>query len=268
MQKMVSHLTAVPCSATWARLLLVLTFVSLSGQIVWASEPNNTSEASTTENKPSGGELKVGKLRFNKVLILGNSITLHGPAPKIGWTGNWGMAASAKEKDYVHLLTNRMTKAVGGTPQVKIKNIADFERKLTDYNLSENLKQELEFNADLIIIALGENASRLKTNEDKERFRAAFTDLFAELKQRGQPTIFVRGQFWADADKDLLMRETSEAAKGIYIDISKLGSKPSNYARAERKFKHAGVAAHPGDKGMQEIAAAIWTAIETHAQAK
>ncbi len=33
-------------------------------------------------------DLQVGTLRVGKVLFLGNSITLHRPAPKIGWTGN------------------------------------------------------------------------------------------------------------------------------------------------------------------------------------
>ena len=39
-----------------------------------------------------------------RVLFVGNSITLHSPRPQIGWTSNWGMAASARDKDYVHLL--------------------------------------------------------------------------------------------------------------------------------------------------------------------
>ena len=79
-------------------------------------------------------ELKIGSLRVGKVLFLGNSITLHGPAPNIGWTGNWGMAASAREKDYVHLLIDRISNAADGTPKVMNRNIADFERQLTAFN--------------------------------------------------------------------------------------------------------------------------------------
>ena len=76
----------------------------------------------------AGPDLRVGQLRVGKVLFLGNSITLHGPAPKIGWDGNWGMAASTREKDFVHVLLSRIAKSAGGKPEVKIKNIADFER--------------------------------------------------------------------------------------------------------------------------------------------
>jgi hypothetical protein len=214
----------------------------------------------TTAHKPE--DLHVGTLRTGKVLFLGNSITLHGPAPKIGWTGNWGMAASAQEKDYVHLLVDRIAKSAGGKPQVMVKNIADFERRLNDYNLRDELKPELAFEADVIIIALGENASSASTPAAKAQFRKAFASLFAELKQHGRPTIFVRSQFWQDADKDELMKQSCEDAGGIFVDNSKLGSEEANFARSERRIEHAGVAGHPGDKGMREIADALWLAIQ------
>ena len=119
-------------------------------------------------------------------LVLGEQHHASRPTPKIGWTGNWGMAASAKDKDYVHLLLDRIAKAAGGKPQVKIKNVADFERRLNDYNLRDELKEELAFEADVVIVVLGENAGAGKTPEAKAQFRKAFANLFAELKQHGR----------------------------------------------------------------------------------
>lgn len=215
-----------------------------------------------------GEDLKIGKLPVGKVLFLGKSITLHGPAPKIGWEGNWGMAASTQEKDFVHVLSTKIAAAAGGQPVVKIRNIADFERQLSAYDVSAGLKDELSLQPDLIIIAIGENVSALNTDGAKTTFKKAFTGLLQELKKQGKPTIVVRSSFWANPAKDEILQNVCEEAGGIFVDNRKLGADETNYARAERKFEHAGVAAHPGDKGMQSIANALWLAIEKQGSSK
>jgi hypothetical protein len=43
-----------------------------------------------------------------RVLVLGNSITQHGPSDAVGWTGDWGMAATSIEKDFVHVLQKHL----------------------------------------------------------------------------------------------------------------------------------------------------------------
>ncbi len=212
--------------------------------------------------------LKIGTLRVEKILFLGNSITLHGPAPEIGWTGNWGMAASAREKDYVHQLLDRIFKQAGGAPKVMIRNIADFERKLTEYNIRESLKEELAFEADVVILAIGENAASPKTDDARKRFAGAVGSLLAQLGQHGNPKIFVRSQFWSDAEKDRLLKKACDDARGIFVDLGKLGLDPANSARSERHIEHAGVAGHPGDKGMAAIADELWRAIQQVGGAK
>ena len=217
------------------------------------------------ENAPSPGP-KIGRLTAARVLFLGNSITLHGPAPAIGWTGNWGMAASAERLDYVHLLTADIAAVSGVQPTVMIKNIADFERGYSTFDAAESLKSELAFQADIIIVAIGENVSELTTEDAKSKFATAFAGLLHELRQHGNPTVFVRSSFWSNPTKDSIMQTTARDAGVAFVDIATLGSDESNMARSERQIEHAGVAAHPGDKGMKAIADAIFTAIRKESE--
>ena len=204
---------------------------------------------------------KIGTLKAERMLFLGNSITLHAPAPQIGWNGNWGMAASAPEKDFVHLLIAKVAKETGKQPEVKVKNIAEFERQLGDFNIAEQLKEELHFQPDLIVLAIGENSVTPSNDVERTKFSVGLDGLLSELKRNGQPTIFVRSQFWPDQEKDQLLKQATEKAKLVWVDMEKLGADPLNAASAEREFQHAGVAGHPGDKGMAAIADKIWQAI-------
>ena len=210
---------------------------------------------------PSGKPM-IGRLAASKVLFLGNSITLHGPAPSIGWTGNWGMAASAKEKDYVHLLTASIAKATGTTPEIRVRNIADFERGYDTFDIENQFREDLEFKADIVILAVGENVAELATDEAKANYGKAFARLLPIISQQGQSTIFVRGCFWKNEIKDAIMRKATDDAGATFVDIKELGGDESNAARSERNIEHAGVAGHPGDKGMRAIADAIFAAIQ------
>jgi len=206
-------------------------------------------------------EARLGGLHAQRVLFLGNSITLHGPAPQIGWTGNWGMAASAQDKDFAHLLLARIAEATGKRPEAMIENIAGFERGFAAFDAGSALKKQLDFRADLIIVAIGENVPALPTEEARKGFRNALASLLAAFHRQGEPAIFVRSCFWPDKTKDDILREACREAGGTFVDISGLARDESHYARSERRFAHAGVAAHPGDKGMKAIADALWKAI-------
>ena len=205
--------------------------------------------------------LQIGKVRVNRILFLGNSITLHGPLESIGWTGNWGMAASEESKDYVHLLTKQIAEAAKGSPETMVRNIADFERHYAAFDIPAKLQEAIDFNADLIIIAIGENVDQLKTDHDQAAFAEAVKKLLTELKGDHHPTILVRSTFWSDASKDTAMQKACSGTGVQYVDLGKLDADEANFARSERKIEHAGVAGHPGDRGMQAITEALWNAI-------
>lgn len=204
----------------------------------------------------------VGKTQTDRILFLGNSITLHGPAKHIGWAGNCGMAASSAENDYVHLLLRQISKATGRKPEAMINNIADFERNYSTYDAASALKKPLEFDAGLVIVAIGENVPAFPSDEAKGQFRTAFAKLLAALDEHGKPAIVVRSCFWPNKAKDDILREVCREAGGTFVDMSGLSRDESHYARSERQIAHAGVAAHPGDKGMKAIADALWKAVE------
>lgn len=237
------------------RLVVPLLLVLFGGHL-----PAQQSGTNATEQ----AELRLGSLRVNRILYLGNSITLHGPAPEIGWTGNFGMAASSEDRDYVHLLTAEIAKDSGGTPEILVRNIAEFERKLSGFAITEQLKKELAFKPDLVIVAIGENATKPETPEAEREFGMAFQSLVETLEQNGNPRIFVRSQFWPDATKDALMRTVTQKRQHVWIDLNGLVDETCS-ARAERQIEHAGVAGHPGDKGMKVIADAIMKAIRNAA---
>lgn len=197
-----------------------------------------------------------------RLLFLGNSITRHGPKADIGWTGNWGMAASAMEKDYVHVLASALAERSKTPPLVMVENIADFERKPEGFDYKARLEKPLAFKANVIVVAIGENVPALRTDEAKSAFQEHLRKLLAALQGSDRPAIFVRSCFWPDAAKDQILKQVATEAGATFVDISALGKDPSNKASAERKIDHAGVAAHPGDKGMKAIADLLLRAMD------
>src|SRR5690554_5230815 len=85
-----------------------------------------------------------------KVLIIGNSITYHPPDPSIGWDGDWGMAASSPDLDYVSLLTQLM-RTKYPTIEVLRENVYPFERHYDDLNW-DTYSHLRDFKADLLIV--------------------------------------------------------------------------------------------------------------------
>lgn len=187
---------------------------------------------------------------INRILFLGNSITWHTPAPEIGWHGDWGMAASSKEMDYVHILMRRIS-GIRPNALFRTQNIAEFERGFWEYDLNR-MAEERGFAADLTILKIGENV------DGKEAAARDFCTYYRKLLESIVPAgkaVLCVGGFWESPLNGVM--EAAAAEYGCkYLEIGFLSREDAN--RAVGMFEHAGVAAHPSDRGMEAIAGLIW----------
>jgi lysophospholipase L1-like esterase len=194
---------------------------------------------------------------FKNVLILGNSITKSSPDPAIGWYGDWGMAASAPEKDFVHILIDNFRKE-SPTVKVNYKNISDFEGGYWQYDLSK-LDSLKNLNPDLIILRIGENVNSA-TFEDHQ-FKKHYTALINYMKTgNAAAQIVCVSNFWKNELIENVIKSCSMETNSKYVQLSQL-ELIANVAWDE--YTNPGVRVHPSDKGMSAIADVIWTNITT-----
>lgn len=196
--------------------------------------------------------------KFDKILILGNSITHSKPDPSIGWLGDWGMAASAREKDFVHLLAQKF-KASNLSSTLDFKNISDFENSFWKYKL-DNLDTFTAEKYDLLILRIGENVPI--DSLAKHDFKIAYRKLIENFQVRNPKIkILCVPSFWDQPQvEELIIQVANE--KNIPTTILKsLSYEITNTAWG--LFSNFGVATHPSDKGMQGIADRIWNKLQT-----
>lgn len=207
-------------------------------------------------NPAAYGQTRAVETNGIRVAFLGNSITLHGACPSIGWTNEWGMAASAAEKDYVHLVTRGVERHFARPASVMVRNLADFERNFRTWSMT-NLDEVVAFDPQVLVIALGENAPNLPDEAARKDFYEAFRRLIGTFLdgRRLKPLAVVRGVIWANEAKDAAMADAADDY-GIPFVRADIGGQPGMDAK-DAGFSHPGVAAHPGDRGMAEIAARI-----------
>lgn len=192
--------------------------------------------------------------------VLGNSITQH-PITSYWW-GVWGMAASERSKDFVHVLETRM-KLSEPSATVTPLNIAAWEQDRTTFNLS-TINSTIS-GKDYIVIRLGENVS------DLTNYQSDIEALINHCKTvNPTATILTTGNFWSSTPKDNIMKAAALSTGAQYIDLTGLDT-PENESyigaivKGDDGFNHtvdnSGVAIHPGDLGMQRIADRIFNAI-------
>lgn len=182
-----------------------------------------------------------------EVFILGNSITLHGGARKLGWEIDAGMAASDLTNDYAHQLLRLMAVTIDSA---EIRNLYPIEK---DHEAIDRVMLDLKEaseGARLIVLQLGDNAA---VPENLGVLGQAVSSL---LTLGNESTVrMCLSTFWPSKPKDAVIKKECESRGGHYVFIGDLRSYQSDGELPV--FEHGGVNSHPKDKNMLRIAERI-----------
>lgn len=206
----------------------------------------------------------VNERLYERVFVLGNSITsitiTPADQPKFGWTGSWGMAASAANKDYYSLLSEKL---LARSPATIINTVSGggFELAFDTYDYDKSLWEHIANKPDLIVVRIGENindASVLATNKTRT-FETAYNQLLDYLVSKGAPNVKIvcTTSFWNHPNANAVIRRVAGQRGYGVADLSILAGR-SDYMATQFEAINPAVAAHPNDAGMARIAEIIW----------
>lgn len=194
--------------------------------------------------------------KIKTVVILGNSIVAHPVAQEISWNVDWGMAASARDSDFVHRLIYDIHQ-IDNSVDVQYKNISVFENFYETYDLTQLAKYR---NADMLIIKISENVKHQTAVE--KNFALHYDSLIRYLAPTDSTVKIIVDGFWPSPVNDIIK---DYALKNHYPFVTLpdlFRDDASNSAKG--LFKHEGVSNHPSDKGMRNIASRIWIEISKY----
>ena len=184
-------------------------------------------------------------------MFLGNSITYHEPKEEIGWYGSWGMAASSKESDYVHMVLRELQR-IYKSVAVCIVQGSVWEMNYKNCDFDKNFSQAKDFKPHILISSLSANISDAAF--EKNTYKINLKKLHKYLSA-DDIKIIQLSSYFGSAAKNEAIKEYCEEEMAGFVFVSDILQNEEN--RAIGLFEHEGVQVHPGDEGMKLIAERI-----------
>lgn len=185
-----------------------------------------------------------GSSKPTSLLIIGNSITFHGPDPAVGWSGDWGMAAPSAATDFSHLA------ASGLNVPLSVSNLGierDPENALPEIPiLAKNVGP-----GTAVVLELGDNV----LSAGVVAFSQAYDQLAAAVS-KGNSLVCV-STWWQNPDVDNVIKAGCEGNGGRYVFIGDLRTDPANTDLQTIEYSNWQVNDHPRQWGHQHIADAV-----------
>ncbi len=191
----------------------------------------------------SAGTIPEPMARLGRITFVGNSLTQHPPKADIGWRSNWGMAATQPDRDYVHRVQLGATALMGQVVEI------DVVRSDIPFPNLDAARRIVEFDPDIIIIQMGNNAPRTTPLDD-------WVPLYWQIRSAAPGTRIIVVGLWAVAGDDVREGYAKTMASMIgaeFVPIWDIYSDATNGV-ADGVYTDPGVRWHPGDAGMAAIA--------------
>lgn len=141
--------------------------------------------------------------------------------------------------------------------EVDYKGIADFERDFDSYSLS-NLSSSRS--PDMLIMKISENVNDEKALNDD--FSFYYGRLIEYLDPYQKSIKIIVDGFWVNKNVNKMIASYALEKQYPFVSIDELSLNSTN--KAIGLFEHAGVAAHPSDKGMRIIEQRIWKKMKSY----
>lgn len=214
----------------------------------------NENQINTVEATRQVSDDKLVKIVKNhgkiKVTFLGNSITRHMPKPEIGWHHDWGMAASSREKDYVHIIVAALEKKYGSVDYC-LCSLGKWEKEYWNTDILKQYQSAVDFKADIVIVRIAENVWGVRDQLDSLPLKK-YWKIMIDHFTKHNPAIVVTDDFWSFEGIDNPIHQVCKDNNYLLVKIGDIGADPTNKALTE--YAHEGVAIHPNDRGMAAIA--------------
>ncbi|MEJ6024291.1 hypothetical protein [Ramlibacter sp. PS4R-6] len=184
--------------------------------------------------------------QFSDLLVIGNSITKIGPNAMVGWTGDWGMAASSADKDFAHL-----TAAALHLPLTAL-NFSPLEKNPADnvWQIPSYVQAATPRTA--VVVELGDNVPLASV----PAFGAAYGLLLDALHVAKLACV---STWWKEESRDAVIEQACKAHGGKYVYI---GDIYPQRADDIGRYADVDVDRHPHDWSMRVIAERVTAALQ------
>ena len=213
--------------------------------------------ASCVEKAPKNPEIP--QIDSFRVFCIGNEITHCAPDPELGWRGNWGLAATCRDNDYVHQLGSMLNN--DRPTAVSTLDVRAWEKDMSA-DPAQYLGNKLE-GIDLVVIKLGENVGNTAT------MVSGFAKLIKVCREKVD-SIMIVGSFYQGsegASKDEVMRNIAAQHELPFCSISKVITTPGVFPKTTDEYEDESgdiynipskLCIYPNDKAMRLIAEAVY----------